>query len=346
MDELAKYKTVAVHVAAAGASAALGTASTYPLDTLKTLIQVGSSSGKTLAVPDVLYRVGLLSGFQDGREDDYVSVSEALMAGFAAGMTESFVSSPFELLKLRAQVSAVSHATPPPRRAEKSVARPLISRLLPRSSMDMTAMSNSLGILSTLTTKHANISDALKEYPWLMTGSGRPPAVSTVQTPSEVISLEGWTALWRGLRPGIVRDSIFGGVFFSSWQFLHQVMLYWKAAGMDPIPRYDKDIGPLSPISVSLAAGVSGSFAAAVSHGFDTARSRSQCTVLPKYLSMERRLLKWKRPGKRFERLTGIHPSDKNLLLNGIGLRMARCGLASSIIVGSYLFAVGHLLPD
>ncbi|KAI8027660.1 Histone-lysine N-methyltransferase EZ3 [Camellia lanceoleosa] len=40
----------------------------------------------------------------DGREDNYVHVSEAFMAGIAAGAVESVVSSPFELIKLRAQI--------------------------------------------------------------------------------------------------------------------------------------------------------------------------------------------------------------------------------------------------
>ena len=43
----------------------------------------------------------------------------------------------------------------------------------------------------------------------------------------------------------------------------------------------DEDI-PLSPLAVSLAAGLSGSIAAAGSHWFDTSKSRSLCTVLPK----------------------------------------------------------------
>lgn len=51
--------------------------------------------------------------------------------------------------------------------------------------------------------------------------------------------------------------------------------------------RYDTEAGPLSPIAVSLAAGVSGSLAGAASHGFDTTRSRSQCTVLPKVWSLK-----------------------------------------------------------
>lgn len=42
MDELLYNKTFAVHAAAAAASVALGTAVTYPLDTLKVLIQVSN----------------------------------------------------------------------------------------------------------------------------------------------------------------------------------------------------------------------------------------------------------------------------------------------------------------
>lgn len=49
-----------------------------------------------------------------------------------------------------------------------------------------------------------------------------------------------------------------------------------------PLCRYDEEIGPLSPLSVSFAAGISGSVAAATSHCFDTAKSRSQCIVVPK----------------------------------------------------------------
>lgn len=57
-------------------------------------------------------------------------------------------------------------------------------------------------------------------------------------------------------------------------------------------------------------------------------------------------MLKWNRPGKRFERFTGIHPSDRNVLFQGIWLRMARSGLASFMIVGSYFLALDHLIPS
>lgn len=164
-------------------------------------------------------------------------LSEALLAGFASGTVESLVSSPFEMIKVRAQVASASHVTPPPSVVEKSAA-PLVSRLLPRYSLDMHAMSKSICLLSTLTNKNGNILDSLKEYPWMMTGSGKPPPVSNVRTLSEIVSLEGWTALWRGYRSGIVRDSIFSGLFFGSWQFLHQAMINWKAVNMDPMPRF------------------------------------------------------------------------------------------------------------
>jgi hypothetical protein len=71
----------------------------------------------------------------------------------------------------------------------------------------------------------------------MLTVSGKPPLPSDAQLPSRVISLEGWGALWRGLRPAIARDCVFGGMFFSTWQFIHTSMLTWKAVNMNPEPR-------------------------------------------------------------------------------------------------------------
>ncbi|XP_002526979.2 uncharacterized protein LOC8260363 [Ricinus communis] len=378
MEELLKNRLFASHAIAAAGSVTLGTALTYPLDTFKVLVQVGSSSNKPFTLHQVLNRVrsssgysGLYSGFgwltsgrifglgtrfgiyevltafhKDGREDNYVYVSEALMAGMAAGAMEAVISSPFELIKLRAQVTSASRLPRSTSVTGNKAVSPLIDKLLHGYTPDKIALNNSAALLSTLSAKHPNLVGALQEYPWMMTGSGKAPSVSDVQKTSSIISLEGWGALWRGLRSGIVRDSVYAGIFFSSWQFLHRAMLEWKAVGMNPLPRSDEEIGPLSPVAVSLAAGFSGPAAAAASHCFDTAKSRSQCTVLPTYISMERRLLKWNRPGKRFERLTGIHPADRNILFRGIWLRMARSGLASVMIVGSYYLAVDHLVPE
>ncbi|KAF9591133.1 hypothetical protein IFM89_002088 [Coptis chinensis] len=71
------------------------------------------------------------------------------------------------------------------------------------------------------------------------------------------------------------------------------------------------EIGMLSPWVASVAARLSGLVAIAASHCFDTAKSRSQCIVLPKYVSKEIRLLKWKQPGYWVERVSGIYPKDR-----------------------------------
>lgn len=378
MNELLKNPIFATHAVVAAGSATLATAISYPLDSLKVLVQVGSGSSKQLTGADVLNRVRTLSGssglysgvgwltlgrslglgarfgvyeiltafYKDGREDKYVYISEALLAGIASGAVESLVSSPFELIKLRAQVTSASRTPSSASVVEKAVVSPVMAKLLPVYSGNSRALNNTVGLLATLPTKHPNLVTALKDYPWMMTGSGRPPSVSDVKRPLDIIYLEGWGAFWRGMRSGLARDCVFGGIFFSTWQFLHQAMLEWKAVGMNPPPRSDEEVGPLSPLAVSLAAGFSGSLAAAASHGFDTAKSRSQCIVLPKYVSMERRFLKWQLPGKRFERWTGIHPADRNILFRGLGLRMARSGIASFVVVGGYLFAIDRLLSE
>lgn len=175
----------------------------------------------------------------DGREDRHVYASEALLAGIAAGAVESIISTPFELIKTRAQVTSASLIPSSAPAVEKNTISPLFSKLLRGYVPDMRALNQSVGLLSTLNTKNADLVGALKEYPWMMTGSGRAPPVHNVRFPKDIISLEGLGALWKGLRSGIFRDSIFSGVFFSCWQVQHQAMLDWKAVSMDPPPRFN-----------------------------------------------------------------------------------------------------------
>lgn len=120
-------------------------------------------------------------------------------------------------------------------------------------------------------------------------------------------------------------------------------MLNWKAIDINPPPSSIDEVGPISPLASSLAAGFSGTVAAAASHTFDTAKSRSQCIVTPKYITMERKLLKWNALGIWIERVTGMSPTDRNILFRGIWLRMATSGIASFAIVGSYLLVADHL---
>lgn len=176
--------------------------------------------------------------FADGRKDNYVYVSEALMAGIVAGAAESLVSSPFELLKVRLQVTSASRVPSSRPSFERAGTSSITEKLLRGYGPDRKILNQYVGLLSTLSTKHSNMAGALQDYPWMMSGSGRPPSVCDVKRPLDVISLEGLTALWRGLRSGVARDSIFAGIFFSSWQFMHEALLDWKAVGMTPIPRF------------------------------------------------------------------------------------------------------------
>lgn len=49
--------------------------------------------------------------------------------------------------------------------------------------------------------------------------------------------------------------------------------------------RLDEDVGPLSSFTVATTAGISATIAAAASHGFDTAKNRAECIVIPKVLA-------------------------------------------------------------
>ncbi|CAE6195391.1 unnamed protein product [Arabidopsis arenosa] len=377
MDKLLENHQFATHAIAASASVSLGTALAYPLDTIKTIIQVGSGPNKKLSSFQVVNRVlrfsgysGLYSGlgsltlgrisgvgarfgvyeiltafYKDGRHDNYVSVGEAFLAGMVGGAAETVMTSPFELIKVRKQVTAASRAPNASAVAETAPVSPMLTKLLRRYTLDVKSLTQTVSLLSVLNHKHPNMTAALQEYPWMMTGTGNPPSAMDVKRPLDVASLEGYRALWRNLRSGLVRDCIYGGVFFSTWQFLHEAMVGWKAVGMNPLPSSEEEIGPLSPVAISIAAGFSGAIAAAASHSFDTARTRAQCVILPKYTAKERKFLRWNKPGKRLERWTGIHPTDRNLLFRGIGIRMARSSVASTVIVGSYYLAVDLLVP-
>lgn len=286
----------------------------------------------------------ILSAFcTDGREDAYVYVSEAVLVGIAAGAVEAVVSTPFELVKHRKQVASTSKSSI--LRSDKSLQNftSIISKSLPRCKPDMKAWSHTVGLLSSLSANYSNLDSALKRYPWMLTGSGRPPLASIVKGPSDIISLEGWSALWSGLRSGIARDCVYGAFFFGVWQFLHIGMLNWKALDIIPPPRSINDVGPVSPLASSLAAGFSAAVAAAASHPLDTSKTRSQCVVVPKYISMERKFLKWEASGIWIERMAGMSPADRNYLFRGIGLRMAHSGVASFVLVASYLFAIKHM---
>ncbi|KAK1326288.1 UPF0426 protein [Acorus calamus] len=280
MEELLKNHMFAAHAITAAGSVAVGNALTHPLDTFKTLIQVSPGSYRELGTVQMLDEFRSVSGISDGREQHYVYVNEALLAGIA-GAIEALVSTPFELFKVRAQAS-LALGLPTSRSARVVQSTTPVSKLLRGYTPEKKVLEHSAELLSALPAKHYNMVEGLRNYPWMMTGSRRPPLVTDLKGPLDIISLEGWWSLWRSLRSAMARDSIFCGVFFSSWQYFHLSILNQNSAHMDPPPRDIEDGGPVPPLMVSLAAGFSGSVAAAASHCFDIAKSRHDCSVLPK----------------------------------------------------------------
>ena len=137
---------------------------------------------------------------------------------------------------LREQLGSASHAKKvnASQPAETQIAK---STYLKAYNPDRRAWTSTVDLLSALPKTSTRWPNSLKECPWMLTGSGRPPLASEMKKPSSVLKLEGFGAIWRGLRPGIARDSVFSGVFFSTWQFLHYSLLDWKAVNMTPPPR-------------------------------------------------------------------------------------------------------------
>ncbi|CAM6099450.1 unnamed protein product [Calypogeia fissa] len=340
----------------------------YPLDTLKTLLQVSANAGKSMGISAIVEGVGATSGFaglyggagwqvlgrlpvlsarfgvyeiitayfSDGRSENFVTVSEALLAGLAAGACESVISTPFDFLKVRAQVIT---ATTGEVKARSAFFQSQQKTFDPNSALrgsNAAHWKNIRKSLSLLPVQSPNLIPALKEYPWLATGSGQPPLVKDVGGLRGAIRLEGWKSLWSGLRPGLFRDAIYGGCFFSVWQYLDDLVAEWKAYKMDPPPSSWDEVGPSSPLQLSLTAGIAASFAAAASHSFDSAKSRAQATVVPKYLAMERTLLKWKVPGNWFEYIVGFSPLDRPFLRKALGVRALQHGLGTFALVLTY----------
>lgn len=362
---------VARHGLAAIAAVAAEAAVSYPLDTLKSLKQVSANAGKiagqhvvvdakkgldvaTLAsgirstvgvsgfygglgwhllgrLPALGTRFGvyeLCCAFTtDGRASREVSISEAFMAGLCAGSVEAFVATPFDILKLRGQVAAV---TVPATGATALNPKPIWKQI----EQSLVGLPHA----------HPKMVPAIRNYAWLENGTGQPPLIKDVSGLKRLTGVEGVTVLWRGLRPGIFRDAPYAGVFFGSWQFLYELMLEWKALDMETKPSSLEDVPPLKPWQLSVSAGIAASGAAVVSHALDTAKTRSQATVIPKHIAMERKLLKWVKPGSWLQRTAGILPFDQPMLWRALKIRAFQHGLAATALVGTYETAMQYFM--
>ncbi|KAL2652378.1 hypothetical protein R1flu_020506 [Riccia fluitans] len=351
---------------------AVETAAFYPIDTLKTLLQVNANAGRKLDASAVVEGVSKSSGFTglyggvgwqllgrlpalgvrfgvyelmtafyaDGRGDNYVTLSESFLAGLTAGAVESLVSTPFDFLKVRAQITSATTGEVKVQR-ETFNFKSLKAQVNSHSNFSDGAHWDRIRrSLSLLPSRKTDIVVELKRYPWLVTGSGQPPLVNDVGGLRGAVSLEGWNALWRGLRPGLYRDAMYGGFFFCGWQFLDDLVTEARAYLMNPPPMSWDEVSPSSPWQLSITAGIAASFAATASHSFDSAKTRTQATVLPKYLTMERKLLNWKAPGSWFESIVGFNPYDRHVLRTGLGLRVLQQGVGTFALVLTYHTAV------
>lgn len=359
------------HGLAATVAVAVQAAVSYPLDTLKSLQQVSANAGNnaglnivvdpkkgigagTLAsgIRSTVGVTGLYGGLgwhvlgrlpalgtrfgvyelccafaTDGLASNEVSISEAFMAGLCAGSVESLVATPFDILQLRAQVSAVTASS--------------AGATMSGSKSPWTQVEQSL---VGLPHAHPKMMNDIRRFAWLENGTGRPPLIKDVAGLKRLTDVEGLNVLWRGLRPGLFRDALYAGVFFGSWQYMYEMMLEYKAFHMTTKPSSVEDIPPLKPWQLSVSAGIAASGAAAVSHALDTAKTRSQATVIPKHIAMERKLLKWVQPGNWLQRTAGLLPYDQPLLWRGLKIRVLQHGLAAAALVASYETVMQYFL--
>ncbi|KAH0852635.1 hypothetical protein HID58_093800 [Brassica napus] len=302
MDKLLENHEFATHAVAASASVSLGTGLAYPLDTIKTIIQVGCKKLTPCQVVNRVFRVSGYSGLYSGLG--------WLTLGRISGVGASWLLL-FQMVDMRSSSGGdggrcgrnIDDFSVRADQSSTTMVSPMITKLLRRyNNLDMKSLTQTVSMLSVLNHKHRS---RIARVPWMMTGTGNPPAAMDFKRPLDVASLEG------------VRAS-------------------------------EEEVGPLSPVAISIAAGFSGAIAAAASHSFDTARTRAQCVILPKKyensfslvsVDFTRKFLKWNKPGKRLERWTGILPTDRTLLFRGIGTRMARSSVASTVIVGMILLS-------
>ncbi|KAG6552698.1 hypothetical protein Mapa_005645 [Marchantia paleacea] len=348
------------------------TAFFYPIDTLKTLLQVNASAGRKLDVSAVVERVSKSSGitglyggvgwqllgrlsslglrfgvyelmtafYADGRSDSYVSLSESFLGGLTAGAVESLVSTPFDVLKVRAQITSATTGVIKVQGETFKLNSHKAEPNLPTNISDGAHWDRIRRSLSLLSSRSPDITAELRKYPWLATGSGQPPLVKDVGGLRGAVGLEGLNVLWRGLRPGLFRDAMYGGFFFCGWQFLDDLATEGRAYMMNPPPTSWDEVSPSSPWQLSITAGIAASFAATASHSFDSAKTRLQATVVPKYFTMERKILKWKAPGSWFESIVGLSPFDRHFLRRGLGLRALQHGCGTYALVLTYHTAV------
>ncbi|CAI5522677.1 unnamed protein product [Closterium sp. Naga37s-1] len=219
-----------------------------------------------------------------------ISPPQAALAGAIAGATESLLSTPFDLLRTRLLL-----ATPllPPVPPSHPISLPSPSIRIHRPSTPSQPTSSSLGKPSPSETSPNH------------TSSGQSATINQSSNPTARagVRAEGAAQLWRGLRAGVTRDSLFGAVFFGGWVTIEEGLreleeLQRRKSERDGEEEQERtegggvgggDMGRGSvgngywyALTQGLEAAVAAAVASVVSHPFDCAKTRTQATVLPK----------------------------------------------------------------
>lgn len=202
----------------------------------------------------------------------------SLSSGSLAGITTSFIASPFELTKLGSQIELVIKR----RQAELDLVRmagqskaPTIvaaTKVMPAILQNQAKASEKPSSISPQQTTPATSNIPLKPK--------APPIDSAVvvsdikpsgtfQIARKLVRNNGWTSLYSGFRYMLVRDAIGSGVYFGVYDSIRTAISLFVYN--TPEPR---------PLSVAIAGGLSGAFSWIVIYPLDTIKSRYQRDVM------------------------------------------------------------------
>ncbi|CAI5990674.1 unnamed protein product [Closterium sp. NIES-65] len=263
-----------------------GLPSWLPISPLQAAAAAGAIAGATESLLYVLH-LKLCYGLPSWMP---ISPPQAALAGAIAGATESLLSTPFDLLRTRLLL-----ATPllPPVPPSHPISLPSPSIRIHRPSTPSQPTSSSLGKPSPSETSPNH------------TSSGQSATINQSSNPTARagVRAEGAAQLWRGLRAGVTRDSLFGAVFFGGWVTIEEGLreleeLQRRKSERDGEEEQERtegggvgggDMGRGSvgngywyALTQGLEAAVAAAVASVVSHPFDCAKTRTQATVLPK----------------------------------------------------------------
>lgn len=203
----------------------------------------------------------------------------SLSSGSLAGITTSFIASPFELTKLGSQIELVikrrqaeldlvrmaGQSKAPTIVAATKVVPPLLQNQTTTSEKVSTSTQPSKPVISNASVKPKPKAPSIDSA--VVVSDIKPSG--TFQIARKLVRNNGWTSLYSGYRYMLVRDAIGSGVYFGVYDSIRTAisLLVYNT----PEPR---------PLSVAIAGGLSGAFSWIVIYPLDTIKSRYQRDIM------------------------------------------------------------------